>query len=85
MRILKIENAKASDYCFYIKYNMFGDFQICISVLLKLSSRVVVESGWCIDFNYLNKAVNGEFSDIYLKSVLRKFLKKNEKRNEMKF
>ena len=33
-RILRIKNAKFSEYCFYINTNKYGDFQICISVPL---------------------------------------------------
>ena len=44
-------------------------------------------------FNYLNKSVDGEFLDLYSKSVFKKimfikslvFWKKNEKQNEIKF
>ena len=36
-RILKIKNAKFSGYCFYIKTNIYGDFQICVSVPLNVS------------------------------------------------
>ena len=34
-RILKIKNAKLSRYHFYMNFNIWGDFQICISVLLR--------------------------------------------------
>ena len=33
-RILRIKNAKFSGYCFDINTNIYGDFQICISVPL---------------------------------------------------
>ena len=33
-RILRIKNAKFSGYCFYMKTNLYGNFQICISVPL---------------------------------------------------
>ena len=33
-RILRIKNAKFPGYCFYINTNIYGDFQICISVPL---------------------------------------------------
>ena len=33
-RILRIKNAKYSGYCFYMNSNIWGDFQICISVPL---------------------------------------------------
>ena len=33
-RILRIKNAKFSGYCFYMNRNIYGDFQICISVPL---------------------------------------------------
>ena len=33
-RILRIKNAKFSEYCFYMNTNIQGDFQICISVPL---------------------------------------------------
>ena len=33
-RILPIKNAKLSGYYFYMNLNMWGDFQICISVPL---------------------------------------------------
>ena len=35
-RILRIKNAKFSGYCFYMNTNIQRDFQICISVPLKL-------------------------------------------------
>ena len=34
-RILIIKNAKPSGYYFYMNLNVWGDFQICISVPLK--------------------------------------------------
>ena len=34
MKILTIKNAKFSEYYFYINLNVWGDFQICISVPL---------------------------------------------------
>ena len=33
-KILRIKNAKFSGYLFYVKTNIYGDFQICISVPL---------------------------------------------------
>ena len=33
-RIIRIKNAKLSGYYFDINWNLYGDFQICISVLL---------------------------------------------------
>ena len=36
-RILRIKNAKFSGYCFYMNTNIWGDFQICVSVTLKAS------------------------------------------------
>ena len=33
-RILRIKNAKLSEYYFYKNLNLWGDFQICISVPL---------------------------------------------------
>ena len=35
-RILRIKNAKFSEYCFYMNTNIQGDFQICISLPLKV-------------------------------------------------
>ena len=32
-----IKNAKPSEYYFYMNLNIWGDFQICISVTLKVS------------------------------------------------
>ena len=37
LRILKIKNAKLSDYHFYMNLNLRGDFQICISISLNSS------------------------------------------------
>ena len=34
-KILRIKNAKSSGYCFYLYTNIWGDFQICISVPLR--------------------------------------------------
>ena len=34
-RIIRIKNAKFSRYCFHMNTNIYGDFQICISVNLK--------------------------------------------------
>ena len=34
-RILRNKNAKFSGYCFYLKANIYWDFEICISVPLK--------------------------------------------------
>ena len=34
LRILGIQNAKFSGYCFYMNANIYRDFQICISVPL---------------------------------------------------
>ena len=45
--ILKIKNAKFSWYCFYMNANIYGDFQICISVPLSYSSDSVVNYGCC--------------------------------------
>ena len=33
--IIRIKNAKFSDYCFYMNTNIYGNFQICISVPLR--------------------------------------------------
>ena len=33
-RIRRIKNAKLSEYCFYMNTDIYGDFQICISVPL---------------------------------------------------
>ena len=38
----KIKNAKFSGYCFYIKTNMYGDFQICIRVPLSKSLKSTI-------------------------------------------
>ena len=38
-RILGIKNTKFSGYCFYMNKNMYGDFQICISVHVILNHR----------------------------------------------
>ena len=35
-RIIRIKNAKFSEYCFYMNTNMQGDFEICISVPLSM-------------------------------------------------
>ena len=37
-RILSIKNAKFSGYCFYMSTNIYGNFEICISVPLTFSS-----------------------------------------------
>ena len=34
-RFLRIKNANFSRYCFYINTNIYWDFQICVSVLLR--------------------------------------------------
>ena len=34
MRTLRIKNAKLSGYCSYRNANLYGDFQICISLPL---------------------------------------------------
>ena len=39
MRILRIKNAKLSRYCFYTNTNIYGDFQICISVPLSCNAN----------------------------------------------
>ena len=33
--LLRIKNTKFSGYCFYLNINIYGDFQICISVPLR--------------------------------------------------
>ena len=38
-RILRIKNAKFSGYCFYMNTNIYGDFQICISVPLNFAVK----------------------------------------------
>ena len=44
-RILTIKNAKLSGYYFYMNLNIWGDFQICISVpLINLSATTDVPS-----------------------------------------
>ena len=45
MRILGIKNAKFSAYCFYMKANIYGDFQICISVPLMEAYECVYPNG----------------------------------------
>ena len=44
-RILRIINAKFSGYCFYMNKNMWGDFQIWISVPLKLAIEALRHDG----------------------------------------
>ena len=34
-KILRVKNAKSSGYCFYLYVNVWGGFQICISVPLR--------------------------------------------------
>ena len=41
-RILRIKNAKFSRYCFYMNTNIWGHFQICISVPLMKTLNVIV-------------------------------------------
>ena len=52
--ILRIKNAIFSEYCFYMKTNLQGDFQICISVYLILVIQICLFR--------LNKKKNGKFS-----------------------
>ena len=47
LRILTIKNAKFSGFYFYMNLNLWGDFQICISVPLKSHFFISPES---IDF-----------------------------------
>ena len=46
--ILRIKKATFSGYCFYMNTNILGDFQICISVPLKLS--ILPISNHCATF-----------------------------------
>ena len=41
-RILTIQNAKFSGYDFYMNTNLWRDFQICISVPLKLTVLLMI-------------------------------------------
>ena len=41
LRILRIKNAKFPGYCFYTNTNIYGDFQICISVPLKFKQDLI--------------------------------------------
>ena len=45
-KILRVKNAKFLWYCFYVNFNIWGDFQICISVPLKerLSQKGVFQT-----------------------------------------
>ena len=43
-RILRIDNAKFSEYCFHMNTNIQGDFQICISVPLTFRGNLQVFS-----------------------------------------
>ena len=39
LKILKVKNARFSGYYFYTNLNIWGDFQICISVSLSKKIR----------------------------------------------
>ena len=52
-KILTIKNPKFSGYYFYTNLNVWGDFQICISVPLIISLAIWVFSFiYFIDFEY---------------------------------
>ena len=40
-RILRIKNAKLSGYYFYMNLNIWGDFEICISVPLRKNKSIL--------------------------------------------
>ena len=52
-RIFSIKNAKVSGYYFYINLNILGDFQICISVPLKI--RILKQNQTQFQRNYMQK------------------------------
>ena len=39
-KVLKIKNAKLSEYYFYINLNVWGGFEICISVPLRYADLI---------------------------------------------
>ena len=65
-RILRIKNAKFSGYCFYMNRNIYGDFQICISVPLRCLSENFMKFFWCLLSVRLCKAS----SNLWLKILL---------------
>ena len=44
-KILRIKKAKLSGYCFYLKTNIYGDFEICISVPLRCKAVSLFDTG----------------------------------------
>ena len=50
-RILRIKNAKISRYCFYMTINIYGHFQVCISIpLMKICSPQSLKLIVCFEF-----------------------------------
>ena len=39
LQVLRIKNAKFSDYCFYMNTNIQGGFRICISVPFNVDKK----------------------------------------------
>ena len=55
-RILIIKNAKPSGYYFYMNLNIWGDFQICISVPLTILPNCSVGATVAVD-KYVNRSI----------------------------
>ena len=65
-RIFTIKDAKLSGYCFFMNLNIWGDFQICISVPLRLSFAKNNEKWKIIVINTVwNVSKYGVFSGPY--------------------
>ena len=56
-RILRTKNVKFSGYYFYLKTNIYGDFQICISVPLSRPYPFKIFKG-CLPQNLLSPLLN---------------------------
>ena len=46
-KILRIQNAKFSGYCFYMNTKKWRDFQICTSVHLRRAVKILVQEVMC--------------------------------------
>ena len=52
-RILRIKNAKFSGYCFYMNTNIYGDFQISVSVPLIRKPKFYIFNSMAVVFYLL--------------------------------
>ena len=65
-RIVTIKNGKFSGYYFYMNLNIWGDFQICISVPLSTNKLVL-------------QAINENFIfDVFTISILSRYLQNKD-------